>query len=630
MYDATEHDDARAPLRLFIATSLASLAATTQRPEGVAEVEPFNAANIDFDSDSWIDYLERVQDWLRLEQRIEPFLSTTAVLRDLFATLAKDGLAGKVETNGITLTTAGLEPLADRLDRAVALRDAFGADLEEHNLRAATERWVEAWDDAAEDRSSEPIRAKADTWPILTFVGRATRGQLDLNPTYQRGDVWPTKDAQLLIESILRGIPLPSIIVLRPESIATAPWEVVDGKQRLTSILRFIGAHPAAIQTVREMESAHPGVLSERLYREDYPAFRKAWRKATGETLTATVERKNYFPFPLSKDFGAGTELARLAGHYYGDLKGEIVLVGGGEASVEEVFEGTSDYKVPVIEYVEATPRQIHEVFNLYNKQGKHLNAEEIRNAVFHDLDIMRTLASMAGDSPKWTEVAPFLAPVTAEVFAVGRALDDLGIPSDRFKRTKILSWIASLLLTDPAASGSVRRLSTAQQINKFLDRVTHRNDPLRSQGRVRDVVALFAQAVAAHAGGNWSPEFRGKSRTSWEELPLVASLLGISLAVSVLGEGAAARVAETAHELRKRSTEDWTRPVKTQTALQWSYIATTALGILDVLGVSTSAAESAMRAAFGHSPVAALVQVRDEWLSTESDRTRGHLAGHP
>lgn len=627
MYHATEQDHARVPLRLSIATSLASLVATEQRPEGVAAAASFDPSDIDFDSDGWIDYLERVQDWLRLEQRIEPFLSTTAVLRDLFATLSRDGLTGNVEPNGTTLTAQGLEQLVDRLDRAVALRDTFVADLEEHTVRAASERWLEAWDDATDVPSSEPIRAKADTWPILTFVGRATRGQLDLNPTYQRGDVWPTKDAQLLIESILRGIPLPSIIVLRPESIATAPWEVVDGKQRLTSILRFIGAHPSAVRIVRDMEAEHPGVLSERLFREDYPAFRKAWRKATGTTLTATVERQLYFPFPLSKDFGAGTELSWVAGRYYTDLKDEIVLVGGGESSVEEVFEGTSDYKVPVIEYVEATPRQIHEVFNLYNKQGKHLNAEEIRNAVFHDLDIMRALASMAGDGPGWSEAAPFLAPVAAEVLSVSRALEDLGVSSDRFKRTKVLSWIASLLLTDPGASGTVRKLSTAQQINKFLDRVTHRNDPLRSQARVRDVAVLFARAVAAHGRCEWPSAFRGKSRNGWDELPLVASVLGIALATIVLGDETARRVEAKADELQRRSAEDWKRPVKTQTALQWSYIGTTTLGILEVLEVPAGAVDTALREAFGSSPVSALVHVRNEWLDTEKVRQREHWA---
>jgi hypothetical protein len=602
---------ARATLAAAAAAALASLSSSEAHPEEVVSCEPFEASEVDFDGEDWIDHLDRVQDWLRLEQRIEHYLSTPQVLRELFVSLGKSGMPGNIETNGILLTAQGLEHFVDRLERAVVLRDRFLSDLEDHTVKAASQRWVEAWDDAAETPSTEPIRAKVDTWPILTFVGRANRGQLDLNPTYQRGDVWPTKDAQLLIASILRGIPLPSIIVLRPDSIATAPWEVVDGKQRLTSILRFIGAHPAALRTVRAAEAEHPSVISERLFREDYPAFRRAWRKATGQTLTATLERQLYFPFTLPKDLGAGTDLARLAGSYYSQIRDEIVLVGGGESTVYEVFEGTSDYKVPIIEYVEATPRQIHEVFNLYNKQGKHLNAEEIRNAVYHDLDIMRALASMADDGPGWADAAPFLAEVAAQLTTISEALVAYGIPDDRFKRTKVLSWVASILLSSPAEGGYVRKLSTAQQINKFLDRALQRNDPMRAQATVRDAVALLARTVTAHRSTNlWSPMFCGKARNGWEELPLVASLIGTALVVAAHGDQAEQVLATHSDEIRARSAEQWIRPIKTQTALQWSYIADVALGVLDATGTSPALADGALRARFQHSPVGAFDRI--------------------
>ena len=61
---------------------------------------------------------------------------------------------------------------------------------------------------------------------------------LDLNPPYQRGDVWGTVRRRNLIRSIMLGIPVPSIII---NDRFSAGWgdhiAVIDGKQRITTIL---------------------------------------------------------------------------------------------------------------------------------------------------------------------------------------------------------------------------------------------------------------------------------------------------------------------------------------------------------------------------------------------------------
>ncbi len=202
-----------------------------------------------------------------------------------------------------------------------------------------------------------------------------------------------------------------------------------------------------------------------------------------------------------------------MAGRFFHEIEDEIVLVGGGEASVFDVFEGATDYKVPIIEYLEATPRQVHEVFNLYNKQGKHLNAEEIRNAVYHELDVMRAFATVAGDGPGFEVTAPFLTPVEVEVRAVGSYIGSCGVSTERFKRTKVVSWLSSLVLTDPVDSnGTVRKLSTARHIDSFLDRATARGDAMKSQSRIRDLVALLSTATRAHSAVEWPEALRGKA----------------------------------------------------------------------------------------------------------------------
>ncbi|MCK2221907.1 DUF262 domain-containing protein [Actinomadura sp. ATCC 31491] len=63
-------------------------------------------------------------------------------------------------------------------------------------------------------------------------------GEIDVHPEFQRIYRWDDLQKSRLIESILLGIPLPSIFVAQAESGA---WDVVDGVQRLSTILQFQG-----------------------------------------------------------------------------------------------------------------------------------------------------------------------------------------------------------------------------------------------------------------------------------------------------------------------------------------------------------------------------------------------------
>lgn len=62
--------------------------------------------------------------------------------------------------------------------------------------------------------------------------------QLDLQPDFQRNYIWTNKKASKFIESLLLGIPIPTIF-LSEDNAEDAIYEVVDGQQRLTSIKRF-------------------------------------------------------------------------------------------------------------------------------------------------------------------------------------------------------------------------------------------------------------------------------------------------------------------------------------------------------------------------------------------------------
>lgn len=615
-----EDREDRENLERVVASGLAELSIAEMTPTEVTVREQFAAEDVDFSGTGWLVQVGLVQDWLRLPRQLDtsdgPLVSLSGLLEDLGMRNVAEGYTASADQ--LMLSDAGLELLQGRVERALEFKDRFLERLDEDSLDAATAGWIESWEEAVEETVSGPIVARATTWAIQDFASRAQVGRLELSPTYQRGDVWPNKDAQLLIESILRGIPLPSVIILKPRGGSTVPFEVVDGKQRLTAILRFMGKHPLALKRVKEEAQDRGMPELKTLFDSDYPKFRRVWRNVTGENLSSTAERDYYFPFRLG---GAGSglvgDLEPLRGRYFHEIRDHRLNVGGEEVDVNDVFTLSVEYKIPVIEYSEATPRQIHEVFKIYNKQGKHLNAEEIRNAVYHDVDLMRALTVTAGDHNSF-EPAPFLEPARDPVETIRTNLREYGVSDARYRRTKVLSWVYSLLFSDSTNDeGSPRLLSTAAQINALLDRVQSSSaEPFRQHGTIRDSVSLVATAMNAHAVADaWSGPFKDtKAGAKWQELQLVGSLLGVAMAAVVLGPDTEDRVIEKEDSLRDRtSTAEWRRPKKTQTATQWRYVARLALGILDQLGVPTLDVDTALRGRFGASCVPALTIIRQD-----------------
>lgn len=74
------------------------------------------------------------------------------------------------------------------------------------------------------------------TW----FLDMQRNGQLDLNPPYQRKSVWTLKDRKFFLDTIFRNYPAPPIFVHREiNDSGFAMYHVVDGKQRLETILSF-------------------------------------------------------------------------------------------------------------------------------------------------------------------------------------------------------------------------------------------------------------------------------------------------------------------------------------------------------------------------------------------------------
>ena len=77
-------------------------------------------------------------------------------------------------------------------------------------------------------------------WTTATIVDQLVRENIQLNPRFQRRDAWNITRKSRFIESIILGFPIPQI-VLASNKKERGKFIVLDGKQRLLTILQFYG-----------------------------------------------------------------------------------------------------------------------------------------------------------------------------------------------------------------------------------------------------------------------------------------------------------------------------------------------------------------------------------------------------
>ncbi|MCA2553601.1 MAG: DUF262 domain-containing protein [Microcystis sp. M04BS1] len=86
---------------------------------------------------------------------------------------------------------------------------------------------------------SETVVAGSD-WTIATIRDQLIRENIQLNPRFQRRDAWNITRKSRFIESLILGFPVP-LIVLATNNKEKGKFIVLDGKQRLLTILQFYG-----------------------------------------------------------------------------------------------------------------------------------------------------------------------------------------------------------------------------------------------------------------------------------------------------------------------------------------------------------------------------------------------------
>lgn len=137
------------------------------------------------------------------------------------------------------------------------------------------------------DEKSKEIRTDSYPMSIGEIINMYNENEIDIHPEFQRFYRWSAIQKTRLIESILLHIPIPPIFVAQRKD---GVWDVVDGLQRLSTILNFVG-----VLKDDENKLIPPLVL------EKTDLLPSLEAKKFGDTTT--TENDNYFSDTLRRYF---------------------------------------------------------------------------------------------------------------------------------------------------------------------------------------------------------------------------------------------------------------------------------------------------------------------------------------
>ena len=87
-------------------------------------------------------------------------------------------------------------------------------------------------------REKRAVSSDAYDISVRQIIDMVSSDEINISPEYQRHFVWDEQRESELIESVFLGLPIPSLFMA---TNLDGSWEVVDGVQRISTALHFVG-----------------------------------------------------------------------------------------------------------------------------------------------------------------------------------------------------------------------------------------------------------------------------------------------------------------------------------------------------------------------------------------------------
>lgn len=120
----------------------------------------------------------------------------------------------------------------------------------------------EVVEDTLDKEKYSSIVSSPYDWTVGVLLEQIKKGNIKLNPSYQRKNAWNDTKKSKFIESLILNIPVPNMLFAE-EIGKRGIFNVLDGKQRLLSILEFYNYQIPGSGTKKRLKLKNLTILSE-------------------------------------------------------------------------------------------------------------------------------------------------------------------------------------------------------------------------------------------------------------------------------------------------------------------------------------------------------------------------------
>ena len=137
---------------------------------------------------------------------------------------------------------------------------------------------------------------KSHAITIAELRDRYKNKQIELEPPYQRKPAWKRKQRLLLLSSLFNGIPIPALIFHKHfnEQSQKLIYDVLDGKQRIETILHFI-----ELKTLRDEDTLRVEFVNPQTNKKDYLYYNELVSKKVNEEYENILEKFWTYELPV-------------------------------------------------------------------------------------------------------------------------------------------------------------------------------------------------------------------------------------------------------------------------------------------------------------------------------------------
>lgn len=255
---------------------------------------------------------------------------------------------------------------------------------------------------------------------IQTLVTRIREGEINLQPDFQRGEVWGTQKKRRLIDTILRNWHIPPIHLVVVEE--TGEQEVLDGQQRLVSIRDFVNE----IITV-DGKTYPPDEKIERLDGLTYSELPEKNRKEFNNFTIRVFRLTDYEPGEPGELFYRLNQPTNLTGAeqrnaFYGPARNQVKLI----------VKSFEDYRLDRVFLGFSNSRMAYD--DLVAKVCYTIEAGSLREKITSNLITQRYRSENGFCSTTIMRVK--------ETLSLLGSLRDYIIPTVKFNKATLFSWL--------------------------------------------------------------------------------------------------------------------------------------------------------------------------------------------